>query len=204
MQSPVPFRRDGVRSVRDALDPMGEIVPFPRSAKLDRVSDNAGNFVERTPLALDCLGAGEPLRELYDYWHELRATTRCSFADVSATQLMGLGLIGRLHVVDVSSSDPGDFRFDLLGYAIPIPLYPKPRAIPVAVYADGVMADYNTVRLTAAPRLHKLRGQLSGVVCHYTRLILPFFDDQGRVSRLLVGVRLERGDGTRLHRSSQE
>jgi hypothetical protein len=40
---------------------------------------------------------------------------------------MRAGIIGRLHIVDVSSADPEDFRFELLGYGVPLGAYEKPR-----------------------------------------------------------------------------
>ena len=124
--------------------------------------------------------------------------TACRLADLDVTQIMRAGIIGRLHVVDVRSSDPGDFRFELAGDVVPFKPPPGPSTLPVAIYADATVRDYNTVRLTGAPRLQRICGRLEGVCYHYTRLILPFLDKNRRVSHLVVAINREPGDGMRL------
>jgi hypothetical protein len=103
-----------------------------------------------------------------------------------------------LHVVDVSSSDPAEFRFDLFGYAVPLGRPERPRTLPVQIYADTTIRDYNTVRLTGVPRLQRVRARLGGTGHHYTRLILPFMDPKGGVARLLVAIRQEPGSGVKI------
>jgi hypothetical protein len=98
----------------------------------------------------------------------------------------------------VSSGDPDDFRFDLAGYAVPMGYYEKPRAFPIKIYADATLRDYNTARLTAAPRVHRVRCRLDGINHHYTRLMLPLLNSDGRVGNLLVAIRLEPGEGIRM------
>jgi hypothetical protein len=107
-------------------------------------------------------------------------------------------MIGRLHVVDVASSDPGDFRYDLAGDVLPLKAPPGPSTLPVAIYADATMRDYNTVRLTGVPRVQRIRAHLEGVCYHYTRLILPFLGETRRVSHLVVAIEQVPGDGMRL------
>ncbi len=176
-----------------------EPVPFVRSELIDIVSDAEGNTVERRPLKLDSLPRrGDPLGSLYRYWCDLRAANACRFSDIDTVQLARAEIIGKLHVVDVSSCNPHEFRFDLFAYAVPIGRYDAPCAHPVRIWADSLMRDYNTVRLTAAPRLHRVRCELGGVGHHYTRLILPFQDKRARVSRLLVAIREEPGNGVRV------
>ncbi len=179
-----------------ALGRDAEPVPFIRSNLIDVISDRDGNYVERRGLKLGTLPArGDSLGSLYQYWRDLRAAGASLFSNIDTVQLSRAGIIGKLHVVDVSSSDPEDFRFELFGYDVPIGRYESPRAYPIAILADSVMRDYNTVRLTAAPRLHRVRCQLDGVAYHYTRLILPFVNQRSRVTRLLVTIRQEAGDG---------
>lgn len=199
-----PVLLDIGRPMRSGLDAppdsgMGALIRFDRLAMVDFVSDTGGNYVERRPLKLDTLpGRSDPLGYLYEYWCSLRAETECRFSNIDPVHLMRAGVIGGLHVVDVSSSDPEDFRFELFGYAIPMKRPEKPRAHPIAIYADRTLHDYNTVRMTASPRLHRLRCRLNDVSHHYTRLILPFLDAQGRVERLLIAVRQEPGNGVKV------
>lgn len=176
-----------------------ETVPFIRANLVDVVSDRCGNYVERRALKLNSLPArGDPLGSLYRYWCDLRAAGASQFSGIDTVQLTRAGIIGRLHIVNVSSSDPRDFRFELFGYNVPMGAYPTPCAYPVAVYADATMRDYNTVRLTASPRLHRVRSLLMGVSYHYTRLILPFLNQSNGVSHLVVAIRQEPGDGTQV------
>ncbi len=73
-----------------------------------------------------------------------------------------------------------------------------PRAHPVRIYADCTLHDYNTVRMTGVPQLHRVRARLNGVGHHYTRLTLPLMGGCGRVSHLMVAVEREAADGKRL------
>jgi hypothetical protein len=200
-----PVLLDAIRPVRSAHNPppsyggVAALIPFARSTMVDIVSDSDGNYVERRALKLDTLpGRNDPLGYLYDYWCSLRVETECRFSNIDPVHLMRAGVLGGLHVVDVSSSDPEDFRFELFGYAIPMKRPEKPRAHPIAIYADRTLYDYNTVRMTASPRLHRLHCRLHGTRHHYTRLILPFLDPQRRVERLLVAVRQEPGNGIKV------
>jgi hypothetical protein len=182
-----------------ALARDAEPVPFIRSNLIDVISDREGNYVERRGLKLGTLPArGDPLGSLYQYWCDLRAAGACLFSNIDTVQLTRAGIIGKLHIVDVSSGDPEDFRFELFGYDVPIGRYESPRAHPITMWADSLMRDYNTVRLTAAPRLHRMRCQLGDTSHHYTRLILPFLDKRTRVARLLVAIREEAGNGVKV------
>jgi len=182
-----------------ALDRMAQTIPFERSRLLDFVTDAEGNYIERRPLKLDTLpGRDDPLGYLYQYWRGLRSDTGCQFSDIDTVHLVRAGIIGKLHIIDVTDSDPGEFRFQLFGYAVPLRRYEKPRAHPVKIYGDSVLRDYNTVRLTGVPRLQRIRGRLRDVSHHYTRLILPFLDAHGRVSHLAVAIRQEPGDATKV------
>ncbi len=177
-----------------------EVVSFPKGDAFDLVSDSEGNYVGRRNLKPAELKRIASLDYLLEYWRWLRSSTHCQFANVDTAHLMRSGIIGKLHLVDVSSSDPRDFTFELAAYAIPVP-WPHHRKLghfPIAIYGAATMHDYNTVRLTAAPRLQRMRAHLGGTVAHYTRLILPFFDDGGRVSRLAVAIHRERGDGAKV------
>jgi hypothetical protein len=188
------------RHVAQASEGSIEAVPFTRSALIDILSDSDGNYVERRSLKLaDLPATGDALGYLYRYWFDLRGAGALQFSNIDSVHLARAGVIGKMHVIDVSSSDPGDFRFELFGYAVPLSRYEKPCALPVAIYADSTMLDYNSVRMTAAPRLHRVRSRLNETSYHYTRLILPFLNSSGRVDRLVVAIRQEVGDGLKVN-----
>jgi hypothetical protein len=198
--APIPLHAARKTAVyTPALDRMAQTIPFERSRLLDFVTDAEGNYIERRPLKLDTLpGRDDPLGYLYQYWRGLRSDTGCQFSDIDTVHLVRAGIIGKLHIIDVTDSDPGEFRFQLFGYAVPLGRYDKPRAHPVKIYGDSVLRDYNTVRLTGLPRLQRIRGRLRDVSHHYTRLILPFLDAHGRVTHLAVAIRQEPGDATKV------
>jgi hypothetical protein len=179
-----------------------EPIPFLRSAFIDILSDSEGNFVERRQLKPQSLPAkSDPLGYLYRYWSELRSAGALRFSSIDTVHLARAGVIGSMHVVDVSSSDPNDFRFDLFGYAVPIGKLERLRALPVRIYADTTMRDYNTARLTGVPQLHRLHCRLDDTMHHYTRLILPFLDQRDRVARLCVAIRQEPGNSLKVETS---
>jgi hypothetical protein len=181
------------------IERVAQTIPFVRSRLLDFVSDSAGNYIERRPLKLDTLpGRNDPLGYLYQYWRGLRSETGCQFSNIDTVHLVRAGIIGKLHIIDVADSDPGEFRFELSGYAVPLSRYEKPRAFPIGIYADTTLRDYNTVRLTGVPGLHRIRCRLGDTSHHYTRLILPFLDESGSVIRLLVAIRQEPGNGRKV------
>jgi hypothetical protein len=191
------------RGVAAAPVTAAEAIPFTRSALIDILSDSDGNYVERRALKLADLPAkGDALGYLHRYWLDLRGAGALQFSNIDTVHLARAGVIGKMHVVDVASGDPNDFRFELSGYALPLNRYEKPRAFPIAIYVDSTLRDYNTVRMAAAPRLHRVRSCLNGTSYHYTRLILPLLGKQGRVSHLLVAIRQEPGDGVSLKSSN--
>jgi hypothetical protein len=174
------------------------VIPFARPEVGDVISDEEGNYVEQCGLRADGVKVIASLSYLSQYWRLLRATTRCRLKNIDMIHFIRAGVIGKLHIVDVSSSNPDDFRFELAGYQVPVGDYEKPRAFPVKIYADTILRNYNTVRMTAVPRVQRIRGRLAGRICHYTRLILPFFGERGHVSHLAVAIHREPGDGAEL------
>lgn len=170
-------------------------IPLSRSSVIDIASDALGNRLEQRQLKLDGLDPDSSLGQLHDYWQWLRSVTACGLGNIDTAQLARAGVIGRLHLLDVSSGDPEEFQVMLFGYAIPLPRCDRPRALPVAIYADQILRDYNTVRLLARPRLHRVRARLGDKAYHYTRLILPFMGRRGEVTHLAVAIHREPGDG---------
>lgn len=198
---PIPFPLQRARPPRPQGDQRvagaDEAVALSRAESLDRISDAAGNYVEHRALKLGDLKRSDSLDNFFQYWRWLRGAAQCEFSNIDTVHLMRSGVIGKLHIVDVSSADPNDFRFELVAYSVPLAYYEKPRAYPIEIYADCTLRDYNTVRMTGVPRLQRVRARLGGVGAHYTRLILPFWDKRGRVARLAVAIHREPGDGIR-------
>jgi len=204
-RSPVPLKTIAAPVKPSALwQPTGVVdaIPFDRSTLVDRVSDAAGNYVERRELKLEGLtDRTDPLGYIFNYWRQLNAGTECKLSNIDTVHLERSGIIGKLHIVDVSSPDPADFHFELFGYAVPVGQYKTPRAHPVDIWVDSLLRDYNTIRLTGTPRLCRVRTRLADVAYHYTRLLLPFLDSRGDVSSLVVAIRQEPGDGVNLKAS---
>jgi hypothetical protein len=197
--APVPFPARGrdFRHRNPRVGFGGEKVAFSREAAADVAVDGSGNRVERRTLAIERRRDSPSLDQLFGYWQWLRRATEGRLKDVDVAHVMRAGVIGRLHIVNVVSSDPQDFAFDLAGYALPLIEYKKPCAHPVRIYADCTLRDYNTVRMTAVAQLQRIRARVDGVGLHYTRLILPLMGNRGRVSHLMVAVEREAGDGMR-------
>jgi hypothetical protein len=179
--------------------PRGQAIPFVRSQLLEVVTDSQGNYVERRPVKLDTLPErDDPLGYLYQYWRSLRSEAGCQFSNIDTIHLVRAGIIGKLDIIDVAPSDPGEFRFELSGYAMPLGRYEKLRDFPIGIYADTTLRDYNVVRLTGVPGLHRIRCRFGETRHHWTRLILPFLDESGCVTRLLVAFRIEPNGDIRL------
>jgi hypothetical protein len=201
---PLEVRRDARpgddgRSYREAA-----LVRFDRAAAIDIIADRDGNSVERRLLKLETLPSrGDPLGYLYRYWCDLRAASAWEFTNIDTVHLERAGIIGHLHILDVSSSDPGEFHYELFAHAVPVPRCNLPRAAPVGIWADSLLRDYNTTRLLAVPRLHRIRCLLDGTRYHYTRLMLPFQNAYGRVHRLAIAIRQELGDGIKVDPGDQ-
>ncbi len=166
-----------------------------RSRFINIARDAEGNYIERRDLDFAALETRRSLGDLHRYWLSLRRETACRVADIDTVHLVRAGIIGRLHIVDVASSDPRDFRYKLFGHAVPAPPSAAPRSLFMPLWAEAVLADYNTARLTGAPRLQRIRARSAGIAYHYTRLILPFFDAGRRTSHLAIATASERGDG---------
>jgi hypothetical protein len=175
-----------------------EPIPFLRAARLDTTKDESGNWIEHRPLDVTTLTPEDPLGYLYRYWRGLSASTSCTLANVDVLHLMRARIIGKMHIVNVESADPAQFSYELFGYHVPIEAPGKPSAISIAIWRDKILRDYNMARLTAVPDLQRIRAHLQGRNHHYTRLILPFFNRQRRVSHLAIAIRREIGDGRAL------
>jgi hypothetical protein len=175
-----------------------EPIPFSRAARLDTSKDASGNWVEHRRVDVTTLAPEDPIGYLYRYWRDLSASGSCTLANVDIIHLIRARIIGKLHIVNVDSSDPAQFSYELFGYRVPIEAPGKPAAIPVAIWREKILRDYSTARMTGVADLQRIRAHLQGRNRHYTRLILPFFNRQRRVSHLAIAIRQEVGDGLAL------
>ena len=171
------------------------LIPFSRAAHLDIANDRSGNWMEHRRLDVASLEPTDSLGYLYGYWRSLRATTPCALSNVDVLHLVRARIVGKLHIVNVASSDPEQFAYELFGYSVPVEAVARPAAISVPIWREKILRDYNTARLTAMSSLGRIRAQLNGRTYHYTRLILPFFDRRRRTSHLAIAIRREPGDG---------
>jgi hypothetical protein len=116
-----------------------DIIPFSRAAHLDVDSDGLGNWVEHRRLDAASLEPADSLGYLYGYWRSLSATTACMLANVDVLHLIRARIIGKLHIVNVASSDPAQFTYELFGYGIPVESPGKPAAIAVAIWREKIL-----------------------------------------------------------------
>lgn len=107
-----------------------------------------------------------------------------------------IGMLGFVHVIDVSSENPENFNVQVYGSRVTF--YNgqnlsglKIGSFPIPIYRESVATDYNTVRMTGVPAYHRVIATVDGSRRHYTRLLLPFSTDGNRPDRLLVGVRTD-------------
>src|SRR5580658_5995450 len=155
---------------------------------VDTASDSDGNYVERRALKLEThAGSNDPLGYLDQYWCGLRAETERRFSNIDPIHLMRGGIIGKMHVVDVSNRDPDDFRFELFGYAIPIPRPESPRTRGPYV----ARLQYRPHDREPGPPAGTLppRGRLSPLYAPHTASAAFTWSRQ----HLLVAIRLEPG-----------
>lgn len=171
---------------------MALILPFRGPAK--RLSPQ--NAVRSRRETLDAIGQSDSsLGQLLAYWHELKGAGSLPprRADFDILELGRRKLMGWSHVIDVSTADPRGFSFRLFGSNCDA-LFQRDFSkvslndVPCQLYAQAIMADYNTVKLTGTPSYHKVTARLNWRRTSYTRLVLPLADDQGRTTQLLVSV----------------
>lgn len=136
---------------------------------------------------------------LYYYWDALRGDGRRipRVHDFRPKETFNAAINLYIRSVDVSSEDPGKFLFrDHHGG--PINLVPggldgKPMsAFPSRIHVNATLAEYDLCKRLGRPLYHELNQVICGMPRHYTRILLPLADDEGRVVRLTYGLRLLR------------
>ena len=187
--------------------PSATILQLHAAAPAQTVTDEFGNLIERRIVRTDVLLArGGNIAELLSYWKALKGEVRIPrFGDIDPVRLSQLGLLGRLHVLNVENPDRLRMRFDLYGTKVPIDNGRIYTGLtigdhPVRIQAETVAADYDLVRKTAEPHYFRVRKRIGGIGYRFTRLVLPFSTGGGRVDRLVVAIRPEPNDGVALDR----
>jgi len=172
------------------------VVAFTGSHKVRAV--RGADWIERETLDPEALDEQEPLGCLYQYWLGCKRTSGGvpSRDAINPHVLHDCKLLGYAHVVDVSADDPLEFTFRLFGTSVTLDdsrnyAGTKVGDYPVAPYREAVAKDYLTVKITAWPRLQRVRASVNYSRRSYQRLILPFSGGDSKPDRLLVAVRYE-------------
>ncbi|HUA52784.1 MAG TPA: PAS domain-containing protein [Candidatus Sulfotelmatobacter sp.] len=173
------------------------IIAFPGRPKVFPV--RPADWIDRTTLDPEAaLGDASPLGRLYGYWLAIKRETGIMppRKAIDPIVLHDCNLMGYAHVVDVSADDPNEFTFRIFGSNVTLDsgknfAGTKVGDYPVPQYRDAVANDYLTVKMTAWPRLQRVRASINFSRRSYQRLILPFSGSDGKTERLLVAVLYE-------------
>ncbi|MEQ8251376.1 MAG: PAS domain-containing protein [Oceanibaculum nanhaiense] len=174
-----------------------------RSARPATAEDDRGNFIYRMPMSLNEVSTSDSLgmENLFQIWQQAqrsmgRPQSIPLLSDMDPKMIADIGMLGFVHVIDVSSENPENFNVQVYGSRVTF--YNgqnlsglKIGSFPIPIYRESVATDYNTVRMTGVPAYHRVIATVDGSRRHYTRLLLPFSTDGNRPDRLLVGVRTD-------------
>jgi signal transduction histidine kinase len=170
-----------------------EDAPPPR---VDRVAPGIGaNVVRRLQHPLEAIADRDPeLRAPYEYWAARRRggllPTR---EDIDILEIRPA--VKMTHMVDVSSDDPDDWMFRIVGRVVPDTWNwssgkPALRDCPWPPFRNMLHEDYGAVRFTGVPMYHELAARLDWVRYSYGRVILPLAKDGRRVDALMVCINM--------------
>jgi predicted DNA-binding ribbon-helix-helix protein len=150
-------------------------------------------FVARNRMDLTEVYDAHPgLGFLLAYWRVLGSGEPPS-TDLDLEPLRRVNFLPFIHIIDVSPSDPGDYR--ALRQAPVTVIYRRPDNTPLRAFGDSVyvrslMADYEEVKRTRKPSFQRLSVKSPEGSVRYFRLILAMAREDGAIDRLVVGVSL--------------
>jgi hypothetical protein len=136
--------------------------------------------------------ADEPILAILDSWRRIRGDGKVPPPSGSMSPEVHLRpLIGYIHVVDCTASNPLDYAFRLFGSSITLfgeRDFTRRRVgeLPDEGWARQTAEDYQRVALAGCPSFHKIVLQHNFLSRQYTRLILPFANAGREVNRLVV------------------
>ena len=112
--------------------------------------------------------------------------------DILLTEVVKTGMLGLVHVVDVSADEPGNYRYDLWGCKTTVTAGRDLSrltvdSIPSAALRRSVEDAYTEVKKRGRPVLTEVHTDTSDSLLAYRRLLVPMTDDGRNVSHLLVG-----------------
>jgi hypothetical protein len=169
---------------------VAQIVPFPSPRLTVGRHSNSAFICSQVPKA-EIAHEDQLLRRLLDDWRALRGDRKVPPRREGFLPEVHLkGLMGFTHVVDCRASDPLDYAFRLFGSNVE--LFGKDFTrhligdLPDGDWARQTAADYQHVVKTGCPLFSKIKVRIDYKTVSYTRLILPFTDDQDQVVQLIV------------------
>ncbi len=178
---------------------LADVLPFPAPRPGSRRGGGVAPLIALAPasrpagpIALDALRtAGDRLGHLLGCWERLPRDPVAQLADIDPVELVELGLLGYIHLIDVTAPEPEGFEIRLWGRRLPIhgcTDFAGRRLIelPSRRIAEALMDQALAARELGAP---------VAVAGDETRLMLPLSASGTAIDHLLVGVRPGRAGG---------
>jgi predicted DNA-binding ribbon-helix-helix protein len=178
---------------RQALGPSSELAKELESFRRSLLATEERNYVLRHDIDLDRIGEADAgIAFLFAYWKALsKGAYRPEYGDFQLETLRSIGFEANIHLIDVDAPNPDDFR--ILRQAPITMIYRAPDNVPMkalgeTLYAREVKADYSAAKYKGDPVLHRMSVRTAEGALKYQRIILPCGGQDGRISRLVVGV----------------
>lgn len=148
------------------------------------------------------LGVGAPdvlpeMEQLHRWWRDSCATDSGLVPSHDAIRpdvLRQLGLVGLVHMVDASTSDPRNYRFRVFGKRVVQQgcgdfAGRRVGDAPGREYVAAAAEDYYAVTSSGVARLYEVEAVVAGMRRTYQRFVAPFSGGSGKPDCLLVAVR---------------
>ncbi|MBM3568453.1 MAG: hypothetical protein FJX46_06815 [Alphaproteobacteria bacterium] len=160
------------------------------------VSTDLKDRVTRALWPIDKVIHYRPLFDLFQVWSACRAGRGGipGLEVLQSAEMRETTLAERVNVIDLSHPNP--FHFRILNHS---EISTRQRRsnfrdrtfgeIASRPHGDGLQIDYNTVKMTQAPRLQMIVNDFDDEYCEYLRLILPISSNgPTQVDRALAGI----------------